>query len=242
MIGCTLTDLGGITQSGDHSISHETLQQWLGHLTTPLLLFCVTGIYSHVTRLIPINGLISILVQTVVLFLTALPMGAKRRQRRGASSMSMHNFTPRRTSSMLESADLGHHYITRVPEYKTAMAFTSFLLCLGDSFLSEGCASVRTAACDMDSEASSALMPFPFFLLLLQKQAEDNETHLTIQKHTQQLMAVLLLKPLFAGHTMDDVTHMRVSLNPTDKTSLHPPRVPDAALHLAESRIVAEED
>ncbi len=58
------------------------------------------------------------------------------------------------------------------------MAFTSFLLCLGDSFLSEGCASVRTAACDVDSEASSVLMPFPFLLLLLHKQAEDNEAHL----------------------------------------------------------------
>lgn len=29
-----------------------------------------------------------------------------------------------------------------------------------------------------------------------------------IQKHTQQLMAVLLLKALHASHTMDAVTHM----------------------------------
>ncbi len=30
----------------------------------------------------------------------------------------------------------------------------------------------------------------------------------TIQKNTQQLMAVLLLKALQASHAMDDVTHM----------------------------------
>ncbi len=82
-----------------------------------------------------------------------------------------------------------HQYCPNTELQMSPTSFSSFFLCLGDSFLSEGCVSVRTA-CDADSEASSALMLFPFLLLLLQKQAKDrNDAHLLLAFHVRHQVA-----------------------------------------------------